>query len=263
MYFFKNENYRKYHTQKFKLNKLSENIDKHLWLVCAPKSGSTWLTKILENILKWNSVKLVPGFGNREQEVDLSPLIASGVKGNLITPHQHCRYSAYTHEIVDTLDTKIILQVRDIFDTVVSFYDHIENEGPTFPSGFMNHENWNMLDKTKRWSYLVDLVVPWYFNFYCSWVTSPLYAEKNRITLITYNELRYSTSKTVSDVLEFCGEPTSSVTIEKILTKLNKKNTRQNKGIAGRGDVLSEELKDKIRSFTQYYPSVDFSPMGL
>ncbi|MBV1911900.1 MAG: sulfotransferase domain-containing protein [Kangiellaceae bacterium] len=260
--FFIKDEYQEYHTQKFKLNQLSKNIDKHIWLVCAPKSGSTWLTRMLHGMLKWDSVKLVPSFGNREQELDLSPLLAKGTKGNLITPHQHCRYSAYTHEVIDALDTKVILQVRDIFDTVISFYDHIENEGPTFPSGFMNQQSWDVLDEHARWSYLVDLVIPWYFNFYCSWMTSPLYKE-NRIKIVTYNELRNNTVNTVGAVLDFCGESRKSETIQAVIDKLKKKNTRQNKGIVGRGDTLPDELKDRIRSFTRYYPSVDFEPMGL
>ncbi|MFT4781976.1 MAG: hypothetical protein ACI9SD_001667 [Pseudohongiellaceae bacterium] len=259
---FRKKEYQKYHTHKFKLKELSKNIDNHIWLVCAPKSGSTWLTGILADILKWDSVKLVPSFGNREQELDLSPLLAKGVKGNLLTPHQHCRYSSYTHEVIDALGTKVILQVRNIFDTVISFYDHIENEGPTFPSGFMDQQSWDALSEQDRWAYLVDLVVPWYFNFYCSWLSSPLYAQ-GRIKLVTYNELRNETAETVSAVLDFCGESKNTDIIQASLVKLKKKNTRQNKGIVGRGNSLPEELKERVQSFTKYYPNIDFTPMGL
>jgi len=260
--FFVKKDYQKCHQKKFIFKQTKQNINKHVWLVCAPKSGSTWLTRILQDTLKWDSVKLVPSFGNREQEVDLSPLLAKGITGNLLTPHLHCRYSEYTHEIIDNLDTKVILQVRDIFDTLISFYDHIEKEGPTFPSGYMNQESWDALSEFQRWSYLTDLVIPWYFNFYCSWLCSPLYKD-GRVKLITYNELRNHTVDTVSDVLKFCEEPTDSIRIQKTLDKLKKKNTRQNKGIVGRGDSLPQELKDRIKSFTQYYPTVDFTPMGL
>lgn len=185
----RDEEYQQYHTHEFKLKKVRENIDKHIWLVCAPKSGSTWLTRIFKDVLRWRSVALVPSFGNREQELDLSPLLAKGTKGHLITPHQHCRYSSYSHEVIDALDSKVILQVRNLFDTVMSFYDHIENDEKTFPGGFMNQQSWDALDEDTRRSYLVDLVVPWYFIFYCGWVTSSLYTE-GRIRMVTYNDLK-------------------------------------------------------------------------
>ncbi|KZZ36996.1 MULTISPECIES: sulfotransferase domain-containing protein [unclassified Oleiphilus] len=262
--FFTNKEYKKFHSNKYMLKTLSENIDKHIWLVCAPKSGSTWLTRILKDTLKWDEIKMVPSFGNREQEIDLSCLLSKGASGNVLTPHQHCRYSAYTHEIIDALDTKVIFQVRDIFDTILSFYDHIEMEGPTFPSGFMNEKSWALMDELTRYEYLVDLVIPWYFNFYCSWMSSSLHSE-GRLKIITYNELRNETVNTVAGVLKYCGEGESASKVQGVLDKQKKKkkNTRQNKGVVGRGDSLPEHLKERVRSYTKYYPHVDFGPMGL
>ena len=81
-----NEESQQYHTHEFKLRQLRQNIDKHIWLVCAPKSGSTWLTRIFKDVLKWPSVALVPSFDHREQGLDLSPLLAKGIKGQLLPP---------------------------------------------------------------------------------------------------------------------------------------------------------------------------------
>ena len=139
----RSEEYQQYHTHDFKLRQLRHNIDKHIWFVCAPKSGSTWLTRIFKDALKWPSVALVPGFDHREQELDLSPLLAKGTAGNLLTPHQHCRYSSYTHQVIDALDTRVILQVRNLFDTVASLYDHLTNDETSVPSGFMTREIWD------------------------------------------------------------------------------------------------------------------------
>lgn len=252
------------YSHKSMLNKLSNEIDKHIWLVCAPKSGSTWLTRILKDTLKWKEIKMVPSFGNREQEIDLSCLLSNGASGNVLTPHQHCRYSAYTHGIIDALDTKVIFQVRDIFDTILSFYDHIEMEGPTFPSGFMNDVAWSSMDEEMRYSYLVDLVIPWYFNFYCGWMSSDLQKE-GRLKLVTYNDLRNETIATVSSVLDYCGESDSIFKVQSVLEKQKKKkkNTRQNKGVVGRGSDLPEALKARVKSFTRFYPEIDFSPLGL
>lgn len=254
--------YQRHHTHDFKLQQLRENIDKHIWLVCAPKSGSTWLTRIFKDVLKWPSVALVPGFDHREQELDLSPLLAKGTTGNLLTPHQHCRYSSYTHQVIDALDTKVILQVRDLFDTIVSFYDHLTNDETSIPSAFTNQQIWDALDPQTRQSFIVDLVLPWYFNFYCGWVTSPLYAD-GRITLVTYEDLRTDTLGTVNSLLDYCGEHRESAHIQTALDRQRTRKNRLNKGIVGRGDALPDFLKERVRSFTRYYPGVDFGPLGL
>lgn len=237
-----NETYQQYHAHEFKLRQLRENIDKHIWLVSAPKSGSTWLTRIFKDVLKWPSVALVPSFDYREQELDLSPLLAKGTKGPLLTPHQHCRYSSYTHQVIDALDTKVILQVRNMFDTVVSLYDHLTNDETSVPSGFMNQHTWDALDQQTRWSFIVDLIVPWYFNFYCGWVTSPPYAEA-RIRMVTYNDLKNDTLGTVSSLLDFCGEHRESDIIQAALDKQKRRKNRLNKGVIGRGDSLPDHLK--------------------
>lgn len=78
------EEYQKYHTHEFTLKTLGANTEKHIWLVCAPKSGSTWLTRIMKDVLKWPSVALVPRFGNREQTLDLSPLLEKGLRETLL-----------------------------------------------------------------------------------------------------------------------------------------------------------------------------------
>ena len=261
--FFKRLNSREF-SHPAMLNRLSRDIDKHIWLVCAPKSGSTWLSRILRDTLNWNEVRMVPSFGNREQEIDLACLLSSGASGNILTPHQHCRYSAFTHEVINALGTKVIFQVRDIFDTVISFYDHIENEGPIFPSGFMNEASWESMDEPTRYEYLVDQVVPWYFNFYCGWMSSDL-QKQGRLKLVTYNDLRNDTIATVGDVLNYCGEGYSISKLNSVLDrqKKKKKNTRQNKGVVGRGYNLPRLLKERVRGFTRYYSDVDFAPIGL
>ena len=54
--------------------------------------------------------------------------------------------------------------------------------------------------------------------------------------------------------------------IKQKIAEVESKNeiNRFNKGIAGRGKVgLSDAQKDKIRSLATYFPSADFSLLGL
>jgi hypothetical protein len=149
-----------------------------------------------------------------------------------------------------------------LFDTVASLYDHLTNDETSIPSGFMTRERWDALDQDTRWSFIVDLIIPWYFNFYCGWVTSSLYIE-GRIKMVTYNDLRNDTFDTVSSLLDYCGEHRESDHIQTSLDRQKTRKNRLNKGVVGRGDLLPDSLKERVRSFTRYYPGLDFSPLGL
>ena len=69
------------------LDDVKHRINKHLILVCAPKSGSTWLSKILKNLLGWPEIKLLP-YLSQEQELDLFELLSKNVTGNVLTPYR-------------------------------------------------------------------------------------------------------------------------------------------------------------------------------
>ncbi len=241
---------------------LQKNVKKHVFLICAPKSGSTWLTNILKRILKWKIVKLLPAFEHREQEIDLAPLSESNAKGKIFSPHQHLRYSHHTENIINILDSYVILQLRNIFDTIISYKDHLDKESVKVPAAFMNDENWKLLNDEQKLAFVVDLVVPWYFNFYCGWMTSNLHKE-GRIKIITYSDMKKDAFTTVKSILEYIKEPFSDQEIHNAMEKVAKKNTRKNKGVSGRGNQLSDELKKRVISYTKYYPSIDFDLFGI
>ena len=144
----------------------------------------------------------------------------------------------------------------------MSFYDHLTNAETSTPSAFTNRQIWDALDPQTRLSFIVDLIVPWHFNFYCGWVTSTFCAH-GRIKLVTYDELRNDTLGTVSSLLDYCGEARESAQIQAALDRQKTRKNRLNKGIVGRGAALPDSLKEHVRSFTRYYPDVDFSPLGL
>ena len=250
--------------QTFELQEqeIKKKVEKHLFLICAPKSGSTWLTNILKKILQWKVVKLLPAFEHREQEIDLTALFQANVKGKVFSPHQHLRYSHHTEKIITMLDSYLVLQLRNIWDTIISYKDHLNNESVKVPAAFMNDENWELLNDEQKLAFVVDLVVPWYFNFYCGWMTSNLYKE-GRIKIITYSDMIKDAFTTVKSILEYIKEPSSDQEIHDAMEKVAKKNTRKNKGVSGRGNQLSDELKKRVISYTKYYPSVDFDLFGI
>jgi hypothetical protein len=236
---------------------------KHAWIVAAPKSGSTWLTALLADSLRWRLAELVPGHDQREQEIDLRQLMLHSRHANLLSPHQHCRHSSVTEEIVRKANIKVILQIRNIFDTVVSVRDHFDNESVRVPMAYMDDLSWSSLSEPAKLSFVVEMVVPWFFNFYCGWMTSSL-LDTGRVHVSTYDRLRRDPVAALAKILEFLGEHRDEADLRRSVAACERKSTRKNRAVAGRGlSRLSAEHQARIRHYASYYQGVDFAPLGL
>lgn len=98
----------------------------------------------MDNLLNWKNVSLVPSHENREQGIDLIPILAlDSLNFKIITPHQHFRYIWFPEKILQTLNSRVVLKVRDIYDTVLSCSNHVHYESVIVPAAFMSKEIWN------------------------------------------------------------------------------------------------------------------------
>jgi len=234
---------------------------KHAWLVAAPKSGSTWLSVMLEILLGWRKVPLWRGSDRREQEPDARELLRFP-RENIFSPHQHCRASESTVELINQFRIKSIIQVRNIYDSVISFREHCLNEGLLFSMAYIDQEFLGY-DNERQLQFIIDMILPWYFSFYVSWCQAEGLTAENKL-LVNYDELLRDTQGTLGKILEYLGESRSPAEIERAMAQAKRKDTVKNKAVIGRGNIMLNELhKAKIRELRQYYSHIDFSSVGL
>jgi hypothetical protein len=233
---------------------------KHVWLVAAPKSGSTWLGAMLESVFGWPRVPLLDCYDRREQEIDVR-MLTLHPDVDIFSPHQHTRASHPTLGIIQQFRIIPVVLVRDLFDTVISLRDHLYREHHIMPWAYLD-ETVYTLDPEEQINALIDLAIPWYINFYVSW----FYAEKQGLChfhWMTYQELKADPESCVRRVLDFSGVVRSDDVIVSAAQGSAQTNTRRNVGLQGRGQALTDEQRNRITRLTEYYPKVDFTPMGL
>ena len=160
---------------------------KHVWIIAAPKSGSTWISAIFQELLKWKTSHLVNGYGRREQEIDIRKLISVTSRDNLFSPHQHCRASETTIKIIERARIQPIIHIRNIFDIVISVRDSLDQGNHTSAMAFVD-ANWHNMPYEKRTDFIIDMVVPWYFNFFAGWFSSELVRNK-KAYISTYENM--------------------------------------------------------------------------
>jgi hypothetical protein len=234
----------------------------HVWHIAAPKTGSTWLTVILSDLLKWNVCPLIPDYDRREQEIEITNLLYSSMHNSCFSPHQHCRYSQSTRLIIEKLGITPVLQYRNIFDTVVSFYDHCNGMQLAFPMAYMDEKNWKELDNERRMDFIIDLIVPWFFNFYAGWFSSDLFKD-GKIILVSYDDLVAHPHAEVKRILARIGIEKTDDEINSAILLSQDGKIRKNVGTSGRSACLSPEQRQRIRTLAGYYPHIDFTLLGL
>lgn len=235
-------------------------LGKHIFIACAPKSGSTFLKNVLLNLTRFRPIFSVFAALQNEHDLDLPIWVKFG-KTNTVT-QQHCRASEANIQLMQAFGIKPIILVRNIFDTVISLRDFYRT-GFT-DTTYFNREDFDIFTERQQTDLIIDNVLPWYFQFISSWQRAEA---ENRVKLhwLKYEDLVSDKAATLERLLRFYGLHASRTTIEQVLvaTESDTRRNRFNKGITGRGKSLSAKQKERIATLARYYPSADFGCVGL
>jgi hypothetical protein len=179
---------------------------------------------------------------------------------------QHVCANARTVQLMSEFGIRPVVLVRNIFDVVVSIRDFLLTEGcGKWPTFFTTDERFAALREQDQYGQIIELGLPWYFDFFVSWSDA---ARRNtlEITWLTYEAARADWAAAVRLVADFYGMRADDAAVEAALERTTARSSalRLNRGVAGRGKAtLRAEDYERIRSYTRFYPDVDFSPIGL
>lgn len=237
-----------------------EQLGRHIFIACVPKSGSTFLKNVLLKITGYRDAFVAYTPAQFEQDLYL-PAVVNTAQGDTVT-QQHARASDANIQLMQAFEIKPVVLVRNIFDAVVSLLDFYD--GGASSNTFFRADYPALSDET-RIDLLIDNLVPWYFQFVASWSLVEKRAQLD-IFWLTYEELIKNKAASVTKVLRFYGLGAPHRGIEQMIREVEseKRRTRFNKGVTGRGAAkLSESQTDRIRSYARYFPTTDFSMIGL
>ncbi|MEX0936999.1 MAG: sulfotransferase domain-containing protein [Pirellulales bacterium] len=211
-----------------------------LMIACFPKSGSTYLMRLLCEITGFKRAILVPYRGPNEQ--DLSKILLDEHRWRDGVCQQHLKATYYNLELLRKHNIRVVVLLRNIYDVVVSLCDHIDNGGPLMPTGY-TPEQFSQWPQERKWMFLIRVHIPWYFSFLMSWHEGQ---HQVPVHWLTYEELFEDQQDTVRQLLGFWDVPRTSEEIAHGLEAVQSQFTRFNQGVAGRGSVLPVEHKRAI-----------------
>jgi hypothetical protein len=233
---------------------------KFILIAAFPKSGSTLLAATMAKLPGFGLGHLVHSYGRREQELEESRLWNTWViRKNTVFQH-HVRHSDHTESLLRRYPFHVVVLVRNLYDVCVSIYDHLSNDSTILPLAFCDSAILEELDvRELRFNFIVDLVIPWYLNFFVGW-DQRANVEGTRIQWVYYEHLVSDQHRTIKSIVDEAGIDVADTGINSAIT--SDKFTRYNVGKIDRGKEMLmryPSARDTIHRYCEYYPSVDFS----
>lgn len=223
-------------------------------LACFPKSGSTWLRMILAELPGFKTAWITDSTGRGEQELS-AWRVARASFGHFVAQH-HVRYHDDTRRLIDQFGLTPVVLVRDIADSVVSLLDHVRHRWPEIPQAFVTPEL-RALPEDQILDFLIDMAVPWYIDFYVSWTNS------SDAIRVRYEDLHADPQATVATLLQRLQIEVDDGIMHDAVAAAALQDSLRNRAVIGRGKRLTADQRDRILKQASYYPSVDFTPIGL
>jgi hypothetical protein len=238
---------------------------------CMPKSGSTHLM---------TSLQRVPGAGletaylykpylnpdfvgalSAEHEIDELALLFLEMRAVPYVSHMHTKWTPYTEKVFEAFGVRPIVVSRNIFDAIVSMDDMLrKGQVDGFPM-IRPPRGFRRLPQTERLAFLCDYVGPWYVDYVVSWSRM-----RGPCLKLTYErDILGFGPATMQALRDFLSWPQVSdgdfaEAFELKDDPERAANARLNQGIAGRGEAIPAEARDRLRRLARVYEDeVDFT----
>ena len=253
---------RAYYTAKVGEIRDGSTVKRFFCVNSFPKSGSTYTQSV---ICKFTGASLQFG-GDLELEVEQNFSI-SGIERSVMDAERagatsilykfHSLPNFLNLEAIKVLNIGYVNIVRDIFDSMVSIDDHLirgrNAKGVTLWPGMKLHD-YHTWDEDKRYEAIAHFIVPWYFKYISGWTNV------DRDSLFRYEDMVNDTERYFRRIEKRLGLSDGMLDFRSLDEK---KNTRFNVGVVGRGEHLRAKYMDLFRSYATFFPEFDRDLMGL
>ena len=236
----------------------------YVFVACMPRTGSTFLTETLCELTGFKRVELTDAYAENEQELDVPRLLDAWSYGSVT--QQHVVANARTVELMRDFGIRPVVLVRDLVDVVASIRHFLLTEGcGKWPTFFTTDERFRQLDEAAQYEQIVELGLPWYFDFFVSWVGVAQQGTLETLWL-RYEDAVADWPGALRRIAEYYGLEARPAAIEAALARTTARasSLRLNKGAPGLGrSALPSDALDRMRGYTRFYPDIDFTPIGL
>jgi hypothetical protein len=227
----------------------------HVLVAAMPKSGSSLLIRMVEELHGFERIAVVRGHDRRENELALDLLVRAHDRDWVA--QAHVRHSATTARMLQTFSLRTVFQFRDLPDVFVSLHDHLLGIATVNPIAYVPDvfADW---PRERRLEFVVDAFAPWYLHFFLSWIDVP------DTLWVRYGDLIGDPLRELRRVAEFVGVSVAPDELSKACERaLQAPIPTRNRVVEGRGRDLPPTARRQLERLAGYYSGFDLSPIGL
>jgi len=217
------------------------------------KTGSTFVEKVINNVLETELFQI--SSSHDSSAICEKKLLINYKK----TGARHIRLyaSELQYELMKKYDITPLFMTRNIFDSLISVKDHINNDNWLIQTGLYIPRYFRELSDEEQNEVMISIVLPYSLNIYNPWLEN-----KNNIKFkfIKYENMLENKLEFFIEIFDFYGLNVESKKIKEIINKLEKdkkdpnKGIRFNKGIKGRGkNSFSPEQIERIYAYLNQF----------
>ena len=232
-------------------------------LAFPPKAAGTFLRSAIIYAIDGEIVRVVHAQGGRDAQPYLPTFINyfnGGLTDGPLVAHVHMLALPANLHFLEAFGIRPIIMKRSIPDMLASYWDMIESDAVALKDGLNCHipENFPLLPDAAKADFLIDILAPWYVNYYAGWLR---YAETNpdAICVLDYRDFLDDPAGTLSQALDHVHLPRTPA---ECMTAINlawsrRSEFRFNKGEEGRGGHYFEAAHlARLTRLLGHYPSL-------
>jgi hypothetical protein len=229
----------------------------------APRCAGTFLRTAAIEAIGGQLMRFVHAEGGRDASLYLPWLIAyfsGALTPDIAVTHVHMPAAAANRHLIDAFDLHPCVMRRSIPDSLSSLLAMIEDD-PDVPIGFsfLKPPGFADMAATRRADVLIDLMGPWYAQFYASWKA---YAEDTpeRVLLADYSDFCEAPADVLEQVLAHARAPQPFRTCTAAIAAVwaEREKFRCNRGVPHhRAAPFSAAQLVRLERFVSYYAVLD------
>jgi hypothetical protein len=234
---------------------------KALVLAFPPKAAGTFLRAALIKAVDGQLVRIVHAQAGRDATPYLPTLLRyydGGVSDKTLVTHVHMLALPANLHLLSAFGIKPVIMIRSIPDMLASYWDMLETDDNALHDGLNCHIPWNFraLTRNAKADFIIDILAPWYVNFYAGWIGYARMAPET-VLMIDYRAMQQNSVAVVGDVLKHVGLPRDTEACEAAVAYAwrLRDSLRYNKGESGRGaNYFRSAHLNRLSRMVGHYP---------
>jgi hypothetical protein len=235
-----------------------------VFLAFPPKAAGTFLRQAVIGLTGGDLVRIVHAQGGRDAQPYLPTFLAyfhGGVCKGPMVSHVHMQALPSNVHFVEAFDLRPVIMVRSIPDMLASYCDMLDREPGALRQGLNGVVplGWPALSRARKADFLIDMLAPWYVNFFATWFDYAARAQ-DRVLVLRYGDFLAAPAPALQTLLAHSRLPVSLEACEDVLEDIwfVRDTLRFNHGKEGRGaDYFSPAHLAQLERLMSHHPVLD------